>query len=109
MKREIVRLGNERLLAVMRELTDQRPTYGYRRITALLRCVRHSNRRNGEQLQVVFSIDCYDRETITSATSTRGLDSELIRDLMTETIENRFGKVDLLPLAVQWLSENGPR
>ncbi len=157
MKREVVKLGDERLLPNIRELTDQRPTYVYRRITTLLRkklgekinakrvyrimkqnqpCLQRYTAKpvrthdgkvetirsdirwcsdafgiqcwNGEQLQVVFSLDCHDREIITFATSTRGIDSELVRDLMTETIDNRFGKVDQLPHAVQWLSDNGP-
>jgi len=37
LKREITNLGDERLLPLIGELTDARPTYGYRRITALLR------------------------------------------------------------------------
>jgi putative transposase len=63
---------------------------------------------NGEQLQVAFSLDCCDREVITWVTSTRGIDGGLVRDLMTETVEMRFGKVKELPHPVQWLSDNGP-
>jgi transposase InsO family protein len=157
MKREVTKSDDERLLPLILALTHQRPTYGYRRITALLRrdmkekinakrvyrimrknklCLQKhtgkitrthdgkvetiaSNVRwcsdafgiqcwNGEQLQVAFSLDCHDRELITYVTSSRGIDAELIRDLMTETIENRFGNVDQVPQAVQWLSDNGP-
>ncbi len=63
---------------------------------------------SGEQLQVAFSLDCNDRELITYLTSSRGIDGELVRDLMTETIEQRLGKVDRVPHIVQWLSDNGP-
>lgn len=157
MKREITKLGDGRLLPLIREITDQRPTYGYRRVTVLLRaktgekinakrvyrimkrnalCLhRYTGRptrshegkietirsdvrwctdafgiqcENGEQLQVAFSLDCCDREVITWVTSTRGIDGGLVRDLMTETVEMRFGKVKELPHAVQWLSDNGP-
>jgi len=157
MERKVKKSCDDRLLSLIRELTDQRPTYGYRRITALLRaktgerinakrvyrimrennlCLQRytgravrshdgkvetisSNTRwcsdafgiqcwNGEQLQVAFSIDCHDREVITWVTSTRGIDGELVRDLMTETVELRFGKVDRVPHPVQWLSDNGP-
>ncbi|MGE0529630.1 MAG: IS3 family transposase, partial [Bdellovibrionales bacterium] len=157
MKREITKLEDGRLLPMIRELTDQRPTYGYRRITAILRrktgetinakrvyrimrqnglCLQRYTGRpvrshegrietirsdvrwcsdafgiqcwNGEQLQVAFSLDCHDRELITYVTSTRGIDGELVRDLMTETIEQRFGQVDHVPHPVQWLSDNGP-
>ena len=157
MKREITKLDDERLLPLIKTLTDKRPSYGYRRITALLRrqmsepinakrvyrimrqnalCLqRHTGRParshdgkvetiasnirwcsdafgvqcwNGEQLQVAFSLDCHDRELMTYVTSTRGIDGELVRDLITETIEQRFGNVTQVPRAVQWLSDNGP-
>lgn len=63
---------------------------------------------NGEQLQIAFSLDCHDREVISWLTSSRGIDGGLVRDLMTETIENRFGKIERLPMTIQWLSDNGP-
>lgn len=157
MKKHIQKSDDAELLPLIKELTDQRPTYGYRRITALLRAKTKkqinakrvyrimsqnslllqkytskptrahdgkvatlcSNVRwcsdgfgiqcwNGEQLQVAFTLDCHDREAISFVTSTRGIDGALIRDLMTETIEMRFGSVKKVPQAVQWLSDNGP-
>lgn len=157
MPRQVEKSDDIRLLPLIRQITDQRPTYGYRRVTALLRLKtsekinakrvyrimkknslvlqRHTGRPvrshdgkimtirsdvrwcsdgfgiqcwNGEQLQVVFSLDCHDREVISYATTTRGIDGELVRDLMTETVESRFGKVNRLPYQVQWLSDNGP-
>jgi transposase InsO family protein len=37
MPRQITKVDDARLLPLIKELTDDRPTYGYRRITALLR------------------------------------------------------------------------
>jgi transposase InsO family protein len=157
MPRQITKVDDARLLPLIKELTDVRPSYGYRRITALLRrkteekinakrvyrimrknnlCLQRYTGKptrahdgkvetiksdirwcsdgfgiqcwNGEQLQIAFSLDCHDRELITYVTSSRGIDGELVRDLMTETIENRFGSVDRVPHAIQWLSDNGP-
>jgi transposase InsO family protein len=157
MKKQVNKIDDSRVLPIVRDLTGKRPTYGYRRITALLRAqtgekinakrvyrIMKQNQLlltrftgkptrthegkvqtiksdvrwcsdafgiqcwNGEQLQIVFSLDCHDREAITWAASSRGIDGELVRDLMTETIEQRFGKIDKLPHPVQWLSDNGP-
>jgi transposase InsO family protein len=158
MKREVKKPDDERLLPLVKEICKDRPTYGYRRVTAVLRdkiqeainakrvyrimrqnqlCLeRYTGRRsarahdgkvetiasnirwcsdvfgiqcwNGEQLQVAFSLDCHDREVMSWMTSSRGIDAGLVRDLMTETIELRFGSVDRLPHPVQWLSDNGP-
>ncbi|MCX7978845.1 MAG: IS3 family transposase, partial [Bdellovibrionaceae bacterium] len=158
MKREVKKPDDERLLSVIRDICKERPTYGYRRVTAVLRsrlqeainakrvyrimrknhlCLeRHTGCRpvpthdgkvetiasnirwcsdtfviqcwNGEQVQVAFSLDCHDREVMSWVTSSRGIDGGLIRDLMTETIELRFGSIDRLPHPVQWLSDNGP-
>ena len=141
----------------IREILVNRPTYGYRRITAILRkrrnlTVNHkkvyrvmkdanlllqrftgkpqrthdgkvitlkSNTRwctdafgiqcwNGEQLQVAFSMDCCDREVISWVTSNRGICGELVRDLMTDTLEKRFPGARQTPKELQWLSDNGP-
>ena len=62
---------------------------------------------NGDRIYVAFSLDCHDREVMAWVASNIGIDGEMIRDLMTETIENRFGSVDVVPHTVQWLSDNG--
>jgi transposase InsO family protein len=62
---------------------------------------------NGEHLEVAFSLDCHDREVMSWVTSTRGIDGELIRDLMAETIEYRFQE-NSIPWKIQWLTDNGP-
>jgi putative transposase len=148
--------SNERLLEVIREIIDIRPTYGYRRVTAMARkelgqeinfkrvyrlmkengllLQRYTGRPtyshegkvqtlksdvrwctdafgiqcwNGEQLQVAFSMDCHDREVVSWVSSSKGIDGGLVRDLMAETVEQRFGKTRV-PHKVQWLSDNGP-
>ena len=135
----------------------ERPTYGYRRITALLRkrlkkpinhkkvyrlmkaeglllrpfpkrpTVTHdgkiitlkSNVRwcsdsfgircwNGDLVQVAFSLDCHDREVMSWVASTKGIDAEMICDMVTQSIEQRFPGKKCLPNAIQWLTDNGP-
>ncbi|RYF00517.1 MAG: hypothetical protein EOO77_33925 [Oxalobacteraceae bacterium] len=53
-------------------------------------------------------MDCCDREVISYVTSTRGVDGELVRDLMTESVDRRFGAVGPMTHRLQWLSDNGP-
>jgi putative transposase len=149
------------LLPLIRKLSDQRPTYGYRRIGALLNIqlqtagkvpVNHkrvyrimkqsnlllqrytgkrarthngkiitlrSNTRwcsdsftiqcwNGDRVNVVFSLDTCDREVMRYLASTIGIDGKMVRDLMIESMEYRFGSTPKLPQQIQWLSDNGP-
>jgi putative transposase len=149
---------DEHYLRLIREIVDERATYGYRRVTALLnrklgddgvnhkrvyrimkknglllqrytgRPVRvhngtvqmiRSNLRwcsdafeiacwNGEMIRVAFSMDCCDREIMSYVATTGGICGDMIRDLIAESIEARFGAVDRLPARIQWLSDNGP-
>lgn len=39
---------------------------------------------------------------------TDGICGDMVRDLMAEPIERRFGFVDQLPRPIEWLSDNGP-
>jgi putative transposase len=148
------------LLAPLRTLVDERPTYGYRRITALMnrerlktglprlnhkrvyRLMSHNglllqrytgkppgrahegkiitirpNLRwtsdgfeiacwNGQVVRVAFSLDTCDREVMAWCASTGGISGEMIRDLMLQSVERRFGSCSL-PHPVQWLSDNG--
>lgn len=149
------------LLPMIQEVTAKRPTYGYRRVAALLNLellkvgksmVNHkrvyrimkqnhlllkrhtgkpsrthdgkvitlrSNTRwcsdsfvvqcwNGDRVHVVFSLDTCDREAIRYLASTIGVDGAMVRDLMVESVEARFGTVETLPGPIQWLSDNGP-
>lgn len=63
---------------------------------------------NGDRVFVAFAMDTCDREILGYISSTIGLDGAAIRDLMVESIEHRFGKIQTLPYRIQWLSDNGP-
>ena len=64
---------------------------------------------NGERVQVAFSLDCCDREVMSYVATTAAITGEMIRDLMAESVEQRFGADALrTPQAVEWLSDNGP-
>lgn len=164
MKSKVTRYNkqeDEELLPYIQQLTDQRGSYGYRRITTLLNYklkkegknkVNHkrvyrimkihnlllpafgkkparlhdgkiitlrSNTRwcsdaftiqcqNGDKVFVAFAMDTCDREILGYIASTIGIDGAAIRDLITECVEYRFGKVSKLPQRLQWLSDNGP-
>jgi len=152
---------DERYLALIRKICDKKPTYGYRRVHAVLnRALRgsgepgvnhkrvyrimkihnlllqrytgrpnrlhegtvitlKSNTRwcsdvfesscwNSEKVRVAFSLDCADREVLSYIATTGGIDRDIIKDLMTEAIEYRFGAITKLPHRVQWLSDNAP-
>jgi putative transposase len=65
---------------------------------------------NGERIQVAFSLDCCDREAMRYVATTGGISGEMIRDLMAETLEHRFGAgVKSAPHPIEWLSDNGHR
>jgi putative transposase len=154
------RPGDVELTADIRRLVDQRPTYGYRRIAALLRrerrsagqepvnakrvyrlmrkhglllqrptgrrCPRQHDGRvitirsnirwcsdaleftcwNGEIVRVAFALDCHDREVISWLATTAGISGEMIRDMMVQCVERRFGTFRA-PHRVQWLTDNG--
>jgi putative transposase len=59
-----------------------------------------------ERLRVAFSLDCCDREILSYVATTGGIDGNLIRDLMVEAMEARFGSINRLPEPIEWLSDN---
>lgn len=63
---------------------------------------------NGDRIQVAFSLDTCDREAMRYIASNKGIDGEMVRDLMAETMQYRFGEVNHLPHRIQWLTDNGP-
>ena len=63
---------------------------------------------NAERVHVVFSLDTCDREVMRYLSSTIGVDGAMVRDLLVETVETRFGAVSQAPRKVQWLTDNGP-
>lgn len=160
-KRHYAKAEDEGYLALIRQITDEKPTFGYRRVTVMVNryLKRHNQRRvnpkriyrimkmhnlllqrytgrpvrlhegiimmkrsnlrwcsdvfeiacwNGDRLRVAFSMDCCDREVMSYVATTGGISGDMVRDLMTESIEARFGTVDHLPHRVQWLSDNAP-
>jgi transposase InsO family protein len=148
------------LLPMLREIVDERLTYGYRRACAVLNrrlaeagqprvnhkrvyrimchhgllLARHTGRRpdlphdgkvvtlkrnlrwcadvfevgceSGEAVRVAFALDCCDREVMGYVATTGGVSGEMIRDLMVECVERRFG-APATPHPVEWLSDNG--
>ena len=152
--------GDAELLATLRTLVDERPTYGYRRIAALVNrerlktgLARINHKRayrlmsqnglllqrytgkppgrahegkiitirpnlrwtsdgfeiacwNSQIVRVAFALDTCDREVMAWCATTGGISGEMIRDLMLESVERRFGS-SLTPHPVQWLSDNG--
>ena len=155
------KMDDENLLPILRRVTDQRASYGYRRVTEMVNrelfvggCPNVNHKRiyrimkqnslllqrfgkkatrthdgkietsasnvrwcsdgftiqcwNGDQVAVAFSLDCHDREVMAWIAGSRGIDHMMICDLMTETIEHRFGNAEQVPERLQWLSDNGP-
>jgi transposase InsO family protein len=149
-------INENNILSTIREVINNRPTYGYRRVTAILNAnysakinhkrvyrvmkdnnlllakygpkpirahtgnivTLHSNTRwcsdgfvitcdNGDRVHVAFAMDTCDREALRYIASTKGIDGGMIRDLMAESVLYRFGSVNKLPKAIQWLSDNG--
>jgi len=155
-------VDDQDIVVAVKEIASSRPTWGYRRVHAVLRqklslpdqpCpVNHkrvyrvmkennlllpvhkgkpsrrkhegkigmsaSNQRwcsdgfeiacdNGEKVQVAFSLDCCDREAISWVGTNAAIDGDMIRDLMVQSVESRFGSLQKLPGTLQWLSDNG--
>ena len=153
-------LPDAEMLADIRRLIADLPTYGYRRVHALLRreaeengraapnlkriyrimklhgllLQRHSGRgadrrhegriavatRNSrwcsdgleigcdnEKVRIAFALDCCNREAMSYVATTGGITAEDVRDPMVATVEHRFGQVNALPHAIEWLTDNG--
>jgi len=154
-------LPEEELLAEIKGMVAEMPTYGYRRVHAVIRDIRAAEGRgrvnvkriyrvmkihglllnrhtgtgeecrhdgrvavdrsdtrwcsdgfkiacdNGERVRIVFTLDCCDRGTLAWVGITGGITVVDIRDLMVESVEARFGLVNHLPSAIEWLSDNG--
>lgn len=156
-----VKKEDEKILPDILKIVDKRPTYGYRRIHALLQkkyslegkppinhkriyrimkqhglllqryTGKHTTRThngkiitlksnlrwcsdvfeipcwNKEVVRVIFSLDCCDREAMSFIATTGWVNAEMVRDLMVQTMEHRFGKADQVPHAIEWLTDNG--
>src|SRR4051812_41527352 len=150
-------LPDSGLLAAIQTLIADLPTYGYRRVHALLRRQaeregrpapnvkrvyrvmkvhglllqrhaggeerRHEGRiavdarntrwcsdgleigcDNGERVRVAFALDCCDREAMSFVATTSGIAGEDVRDLMVAAVEHRFGRLNRLPVEIEWLT-----
>ena len=62
---------------------------------------------NGERVRVAFALDCCDREAMSCVATTSGITGEDVRDLMVAAVEHRFGRVNRLPVEIEWLTESG--
>jgi putative transposase len=62
---------------------------------------------NKEKFRVAFALDCCDREPIAHVATTEGIKSEDVKDLVITAVENRFGLINTLPKAIEWLTDNG--
>jgi putative transposase len=153
--------ADDDLVDEIKAIVSEMPTYGYRRVHALLRrkarnenrswpnakrvyrvmkvhglllqrhtgaidsrrhdgcvAVAQSNVRwcsdgfeigcdNKEKVRVAFALDCCDREAIAHVATTEGIKSEDVQDLVITAVENRFGRVNILPKPIEWLTDNG--
>jgi putative transposase len=62
---------------------------------------------NGEKVRIAFALDCCDREAISWVATTRGIDGDMVQDLMLDALEKRFGRVAQAPKEIEWLTDNG--
>ena len=61
---------------------------------------------DGAVVRVAFALDCHDRKVIRWVATTAGISGEMIRDMMVQCVERRFGDVRA-PHKVQRLTDNG--
>jgi putative transposase len=152
---------DDALLARIKAIIAEMPTYGYRRVHAILRrdaaaagsppapnhkrvwrvmrdnglllqrhaggeerrhdgriAVDERNQRwcsdgfevgcdNGGRVRIAFALDCCDREAMSFIVTPGGISGDHVRDLMVDAVEHRFGRVNRLPNAIEWLTDNG--
>jgi putative transposase len=58
-------------------------------------------------VRFAFALDCCDREAMSFLATTAGISSSDVRDLMVAAVEHRFGRINRLPVTIEWLSDNG--
>lgn len=61
---------------------------------------------NRERVRVAFALDCCDREAMSWVATTGGITGDLVRDLMIEAVEARFGGTPP-DQPIEWLTDNG--
>lgn len=58
-------------------------------------------------MRVAFALDCCDREAIARVATTEGITSENVHLVIT-SVENRSGRINILPKPIEWFTDNGP-
>jgi len=66
----------------------------------------HMLQWRGRVVRLAFALDCHDREVIGWVATTAGVTGEMIRDMMIDCVEKRFGTIRASH-PIQWLSDNG--
>src|SRR5258708_21358014 len=61
---------------------------------------------NRERVRVALALDCCDREAMSWVATTGGITGDMVRDLMVEAVESRFGTVAPTH-RIEWLTDNG--
>ena len=62
---------------------------------------------NRERVLVASALDCCEREFMNWVDTTKGIDAELVGDLMMQASENRCGANAQRPKTIEWLTDNG--
>ncbi|TCB24456.1 hypothetical protein E0H86_15025 [Acinetobacter sp. ANC 4635] len=57
--------------------------------------------------QSIFSLDCCDREIMSYVATISGISSDMVCDVLVQSMEKRFGAVSYLPQPIEWLTDNG--
>ncbi|WP_409566464.1 DDE-type integrase/transposase/recombinase [Rhizobium leguminosarum] len=60
-----------------------------------------------EKVRVAFALDCFDRKAIAHVATTEGIKSEDVQDLVITAVEDHFGRINILPKSIEWLTDNG--
>jgi putative transposase len=61
---------------------------------------------NGERRTVAFASHCCDRETMSWVVGTKGIDANVVGDLMMQSIEQRFCANSKVAGDLEWLTDN---
>jgi putative transposase len=61
---------------------------------------------NRERVRIAFALDCCDREAMSWVATSGGITGDLVRDVMVEAVEARFGGAPP-DQPIEWLTDNG--
>jgi putative transposase len=111
-------LADDKLVSEIKAVIVELPTYGYRRVHAILKRqalaagLKPSNHKRVYRVMKVHSLllDRHAGGTERRHDGRIAVDErsgEDVRDLMLAAVEHRFGPVNRLPVTIEWLSDNG--